>query len=371
MNTHKTLKDLVEQEKQPGRNPQAEKDGTTAQQQPDGGSSVPKNQTGAVADGSKPARTVQSGIRQETTAPQSDLVSQAQALLQQQMSQKPGAFQSAYRDQLQEMADQILNQKPFSYDVNADALYQQMVDQFARQGKLAMMDTMGQAQTMTGGYGNSYAQTAGQQVYAEHMQRANEQLPQFYGMALDRYDREQEALRDQYAMLLGQEEQDYGRYRDQLSDYYAQLDRLRDQYSEERAYEYQKDRDDIADKQWQAEMDESIRQFNHIHGIGQETAGDGAAGGSAGSGSEGPSDYELWMQWLKEQEAGGDQEQDAGIGLEENRQAEIEKWVASSLANVNSPSFSLDKLIKGTSFLQSQEERDYATAVGKYIAGIS
>ncbi|MBQ3504779.1 MAG: hypothetical protein IJA75_08755 [Oscillospiraceae bacterium] len=240
----------------------------------------------------------QGGVQQGSVAAQSDPVSQARSLLQQQMSQRPGAFQSAYRDQLQGVADQILNQKPFSYDVNADALYQQMVDQYAQQGRLAMMDTMGHAQTMTGGYGNSYAQGAGQQAYQGYLRQANEQLPQFYAMALDRYDREQDALRQQYGMLLGQEEQDYSRYRDQLSDYYARLDRLRDQYSEERAYEYQKDRDEIADKQWQAEMDESIRQFNHIHGIGQETEGDGS--------SDGYGDYERWLQWLWQQENGGD-----------------------------------------------------------------
>lgn len=295
----------------------------------------------------------QGGVQQGSVAAQSEPVSQARSMLQQQMDKKPGAYSSAYRDQLEAMADRILNQGAFSYDVNADALYQQMVDQYAQQGRLAMMDTMGQAQAMTGGYGNSYAQNAGQQAYQGYLRQANEQLPQFYAMALDRYDREQGALRDQYAMLLGQEEQDYSRYRDQLSDYYARLDRMQNQYNADRDYEYRKDRDEIADKQWQAEFDEAVRQYNYKNGIRTETAG-----GSATSGGSSYYDHR-------------NQSQETGSGIGEGRQAEIENWVATSLANVTSPSFSLDRLIKGTSFLRSQEERDYATAVGKYIAGIS
>ena len=273
MAAYKTLKDLEEE-----KMPRAGQAGTALQQ----AQAVPKASDGA--SGMVPGTLRQEGVGARG-GPEG-----------QQLLQSPGIYSSMYRDQLEAMADKILNQGAFSYDVNADALYQQMVDQYAQQGRLAMMDTMGHAQTMTGGYGNSYAQGAGQQAYQGYLRQANEQLPQFYAMALDRYDREQDALRDQYAMLLGQEEQDYGRYRDQLSDYYARLDRLQNQYNADRDYEYRKDRDEIADKQWQAEMDESIRQFNHIHGIGQETEGGGS--------SDGYGDYERWLEWLWQQEVG-------------------------------------------------------------------
>ena len=73
-------------------------------------------------------------------------------------------YQSQYRDQIQGLYDQIANRKDFTYDVNADAMYQQLKDQYVQGGRMAMMDTMGQAQAMTGGYGNSYAQGVGQQA---------------------------------------------------------------------------------------------------------------------------------------------------------------------------------------------------------------
>ena len=57
----------------------------------------------------------------------------------------------------EDAADKYLNREKFQYDVNEDALYHQYKDLYTMQGQQAMVDTMGQAATLTGGYGNSYA----------------------------------------------------------------------------------------------------------------------------------------------------------------------------------------------------------------------
>lgn len=77
---------------------------------------------------------------------------------------------------------------PFKFDVNEDALYNQAVENYTKQGQLAMKDTIGQAAALTGGYGNSYAQTAGQQVYNAYLDQANDIIPEAYQRALDRYN---------------------------------------------------------------------------------------------------------------------------------------------------------------------------------------
>ena len=56
-----------------------------------------------------------------------------------------------------------MQQGEFKYNVNADPLYQQYKDQYIQGGKLAMMDTMGKAAALTGGYGSTYGQQVGQQ----------------------------------------------------------------------------------------------------------------------------------------------------------------------------------------------------------------
>lgn len=93
---------------------------------------------------------------------------------------KQGEYDSLY--------DQYKNRGDFTYDLNGDALYQQYKDKYIQQGKLAMADTMGQAAAMTGGYGNSYAQSVGQQAYQASLDNLNDIVPELYAMALDRYN---------------------------------------------------------------------------------------------------------------------------------------------------------------------------------------
>ena len=191
----------------------------------------------------------------------SDTVTQAEELLKQQLANKPGDYQSAWQTQLDDILNQILNREKFSYDLNGDALYQQYKDLFTTQGKMAMMDTMGQAQAMTGGYGNSYAQTVGQQTYQGYLQQLNDVVPELYQLALNQYNREGEDLYNQYGLYADRENQDYGRYRDQVSDYNTELDRLTDdaRYQAETDYGryldgyqigYGEYRDSVADSQW-------------------------------------------------------------------------------------------------------------------------
>ena len=156
----------------------------------------------------------------------SDTVAQAEALLQQQLANKPGEFQSPWQSQLNDTLQKILNREKFSYDLNGDLLYQQYKDQYTTQGKLAMMDTMGQAAAMTGGYGNSYAQSVGQQAYQGYLQQINDKIPELYQLALSQYNQEGQDLYNQYGLYADREQQDYGRYRDRVSDYNTELGRL-------------------------------------------------------------------------------------------------------------------------------------------------
>lgn len=198
-----------------------------------------------------------------------DSVTQAQQALSTYQSQKPAEYTSQWQSQLKDMMGQIQNRPNFQYDVNADALWNQYANQYLNQGKQAMMDTMGQAAAMTGGYGNSYAQTAGQQMYQGYLQGLNDKLPQFQQMAMDRYNMEGDRLLTQYGMLADQENQEYGRWQDAVNRYYSDLDRLQGQYDTERAFDYGQYRDTVADQQWQTQWDENIRRYNFEHGLGE------------------------------------------------------------------------------------------------------
>lgn len=137
---------------------------------------------------------------------------------------KKTGYTSRWQDQLDDTMGKIMNREKFTYDLNGDALWNQYKDQYVTGGKMAMMDTMGQAAALTGGYGNSYAQGVGQQAYQGYLQGLNDKIPQLYQMALDSYDREGDALLQQYGMMTDRENTDYNRFIDDRN-YQYQLDK--------------------------------------------------------------------------------------------------------------------------------------------------
>lgn len=196
----------------------------------------------------------------------SDAVNRAYEMLNQNLSQKPVDDQNQWQNQLDDTLNKILNREKFSYDLNGDALYQQYKDQYIQNGKMAMMDTMGQAQAMTGGYGNSYAQSVGQQAYQGYLQQLNDKVPELYQLAYDQYNQEGQDLYNQYALLNEQNELAYSKYRDAMSDWQADRDYLTGRYDTALGYQYQNERDKVADAQWQKEIDLSIKQYNESGG---------------------------------------------------------------------------------------------------------
>lgn len=223
----------------------------------------------------------------------SDTVKQADALLQQLMANKPGNYQSTWEGQLQDTIAQILNREKFSYDLNEDALYQQYADQYKTQGKLAMMDAMGQAAAMTGGYGSSFAQTAGQQAYQSYLQQLNDVVPELYGMARDQYDQETQNLYNQAGLMAQMEDQDYSRYMDQLTNYYTELGMAKDdaryqaeqdygKWADDLSFLYGQYRDSVADEQWQAQFDEAKRQYDQQYALSAKKSSGGSTGGKTG-----------------------------------------------------------------------------------------
>lgn len=205
---------------------------------------------------------------------ESELVKAAHAALQNQLNNAPGAYKSKWQEQMNEIMNAYRDREDFQYDLDSDALYQQYADQYARGGKLAMMDTMGQAAAMTGGYGNSYATTAGNQAYQVYLQQLNDVVPELYGMAYDRHLQEGQDMLTEYSLLSDREAGDYAKYQDELSKYYAELDYLANQYKTEREYDYAKYSDgrdsayqefanQRAFEQWLQEFDFQTHQYNN------------------------------------------------------------------------------------------------------------
>lgn len=169
-------------------------------------------------------------------------VTEADTYLSAQL-QKIQSGRTSYSDQVRDMMDKIMNRVKFSYDVDTDPLFQQALASAMKSGKQAMTDTIGQASALTGGYGSTYATSAGNQAYNAFIEDAYNNLPQYYQMALEAYQMEGDEMYRQFGMVSELDDKEfsrniaaydatsqyrnraydesYGRYRDSMSDAHA------------------------------------------------------------------------------------------------------------------------------------------------------
>ena len=153
-------------------------------------------------------------------------------------------YKSRYSDAVKNNLTSVLNGKKFSYDVGSDKLFSQYKDSYTKAGKTAIEDTVGNASTLTGGYANSYAVTAGQQAYDSYISKLNDKIPELEQRAYERYRDEEDSAYKRLNTLIGLENTDYDRYRDNVAD-----------YNTNREFEYNKNKDAQAQKNWQAQFD--------------------------------------------------------------------------------------------------------------------
>ena len=249
-----------------------------------------QQQAGAAGNGAQAGGTAAPAYEQ--ARPQYDR-SEALTQLEQTLAQKEQGRQeeyaSPYQERIEALLAQALEREAFSYDPNADPLYRQYESAYRRGGKQAMEDTMANAAALTGGYGNSYASTAGNQAYQSYLAELNQILPVLYQSAYDRYRDSYGDVLEQLGLLQELDAGEYEKYRDTVADYYSDLNYYYRQYGDlsereyqqyltdleqwaaDRDYYYQKQQDEQAQANWEAEF--ALAQAKR--------SGSGASGGSS------------------------------------------------------------------------------------------
>lgn len=169
------------------------------------------------------------------------------------------SYNSPYSGQIESILSSIMDGDKFSYDMNNDQLYQQYKESYMRQGNLAMRDTMGAASALSGGYGNTYAQTAGSQAYDGYIGQLNDRIPELYQLAYNQYKDEKGDMYNQLNALSGLENVNYGQYQDALS-----------QQNWQSQFEYQKGQDSLSQQNWQTEFEYQKQQDALAHALAQQ-----------------------------------------------------------------------------------------------------
>lgn len=120
----------------------------------------------------------------------------------------PSAYSSKYGTQLDSALDKVVN---WSYDPTKDASYQSLAKLYTQRGEQSARNTMGDAASLNGGYGTSYAVSAAQQA-------RNDYNAEFAEKAIDLEDKAYNRASTSLSALRDADDTNYSRYRDTVSD---------------------------------------------------------------------------------------------------------------------------------------------------------
>jgi len=186
-------------------------------------------------------------------------------------SSKPTEFTSKYNEQINNYLDKILNQGEFEYNVNDDPQFAYYKEMYNRLGEKAFKDSIGNLSPATNGQTNSWATTSANQSKQGYNEKLMDIVPELENNAYNRHNNEVNAMVEKLQLLKDQDNSDYNKYRDLISDYNTEKtydrsvyenDRNYDKEVEEsdRAYNYQVSRDNVLNEQWLTQFNESQRQ---------------------------------------------------------------------------------------------------------------
>ena len=187
----------------------------------------------------KTSKTTKTTTTKRPTYKKSDTVKKAEKKLNNWEKNAPDEYDSKYSAEIEGILNDILNREKFSYNLNADPLYEQYRELYTQNGKKAMMDTVGEASALTGGYSNSYAVTAGSQAYHEYLDNLNEVALDLRDRAYDQYGAEGEKLFQDITLLRSLDGDDYDKYLNQLERYYKDGEYLLDKLTAMSDAEYE------------------------------------------------------------------------------------------------------------------------------------
>lgn len=218
-----------------------------------GGSAAQTAYTPAAAPA--PSTNIYSGgsAKQEYD-PNTDAAYQAAMAALDEVKGRAPTYTGSYDTQLDELYSRIVDRDKFHYDVNGDELYRQYADQYTRMGRQAMEDTIGKTAALTGGYGSTYGQSAGQQAYNAYLAKLGNVVPELEQRAYDRYMDEGNELLAQYEMLGQRADDEYSKYMDSYNQWLADRDAAQTEADTAWERAYQLFRDSVSDNQWERQF---------------------------------------------------------------------------------------------------------------------
>ncbi|MBQ6698698.1 MAG: hypothetical protein IJN09_06605 [Oscillospiraceae bacterium] len=177
----------------------------------------------------------------------------------------------ARKKELDALTKELRNYGKFEYNPESDPLYAALLAQYQKNGQRAMQDTLAQIAARTGGLASSYAATAGNQAYANHMSELGGRIPELAQLAYEMHSDEYNRKLQQAQMAQSLYESDLARYQNDRNFAYGQFadnrnmayNRLGDIISGERYEDEREYNRDWAQKEWDYNTAMDERQWDY------------------------------------------------------------------------------------------------------------
>lgn len=133
--------------------------------------------------------------------------------------QEAPVYDNQYAEQQQALLDAILNREDFSWSKETDPQWSSYKKSYLREGDRATANALAQASAASGGRASTAAITAATQAGDYYATQLNDIIPTLYQQAHDRYLNEYSMMLQDLGAVNTQEQLDYAKYLDQLTQY--------------------------------------------------------------------------------------------------------------------------------------------------------
>ena len=145
--------------------------------------------------------------------------------------------------------------------------YQAQKDYYTREAGKAQENVQGSLSANTGGYSNSYAQSAGQRAYGQYMDELASKIPALRESARQDWNTQQEQTLSQISMLKGFDDSAYARFRDKVSDNYDFMTYYENKYGTQRGLDMSAFQQELAN--WQTRMSAAQNNLSSIRQLAE------------------------------------------------------------------------------------------------------
>ena len=176
-------------------------------------------------------------------------------------------YDNKYGTQAAGLTNEYLNNK-FSWSADTSAEYQNAANRARREGARAQENTQASYAMNTGGYGNSYAQAAGQKAYNAYMDNLAEKIPTLKEQARQSWSQQQEQTLNQIGLLNNMDSMQYQRYRDKISDNYDFMTYYENKYNTERGLDMTAFQSELS--KWNARLSAAQSNLNTTRQLAEQ-----------------------------------------------------------------------------------------------------